>query len=114
MKKDVEKESILIDLLGNYPLIRVLNFLIENEGFDYTKREIAKHAKVSMNTLLSFWDNLIEAGIIVPTRKIGKSRLYKLNTDNRVVQILIEFDKKLGLLCLEEEAKRQGEVNGND
>jgi len=101
------ENSVFIEFFGDYPLIRVLDFLIENEGFDYTKREIAKHANVSWNTLETFWNKLVKAKVVVPTRKIGKSQLYKLNTENPVVQKLIELDKKLTLLALEEIEEKQ-------
>ena len=96
------EKSVFIEFFGDYPLIRVLDFLIENEGFDYTKKEIAKYSNVSWNTLETFWSKLVKAKVVVPTRKIGKSQLYTLNMKNPAVQKLIELDKKLTLLALEE------------
>jgi len=72
-----------------------LDFLVENEIFDYTKKEICEHANVSWNTLELFWDRMVKKGIVIPTRKIGKSQMFKLNLENPVVQKLMEIDEKL-------------------
>jgi len=95
------EKSLFVEFFGDYPIIRVLDFLVENEIFDYTKKEIAKNSEVSWNTLETFWDKLVEKEIILRTRKIGKSEMFKLNTENPVVQKLIELDKKLMMSSVE-------------
>lgn len=95
------EKSLFVEFFGDYPIIRVLDFLLENEIFDYTKKEIAENSQVSWNTLETFWDRLIEKGIVIKTRKIGKSEMYKLNTENPVVQKLIELDKRLMLASID-------------
>ncbi len=95
------EKSLFVEFFGEYPIIKVLDFLIENEIFDYSKREIAENSGVSWNTLETFWDKLEEKEIIVRTRKIGKSELFKLNMENPVVQKLIELDKKLMLTSID-------------
>ncbi|MFQ6073057.1 MAG: hypothetical protein ACE5KT_10215 [Methanosarcinales archaeon] len=45
------EKSLFVEFFGDYPLIRVFDFLLENEVFDYTKKEIAKYSGVSWNTL---------------------------------------------------------------
>ena len=42
-----------------------------------------------------FWDRMVKKGIVIPTRKIGKSQMFKLNLENPVVQKLMEIDEKL-------------------
>jgi len=91
----MEQKSVFIDFFGDYPIIKVLDFLIENEIFDYSKKDIAKYSEVSWNTLENFFDKMIKKEIIIRTRKVGKSEMYKLNLENPVVQKLIELDKKL-------------------
>ena len=43
----------------------------------------------------SFWDRIVKKRIIIPTRKIGKSQMFKLNLENPVVQKLMKIDEKL-------------------
>lgn len=90
-----KNNTLFIEFFGNYPIIRVLDFLIENDIFDYSKKDIAKNAKVSWNTLETFWKNIEGKGIVVYTRKVGKARMYKLNIENPIVTQLIELDNKL-------------------
>jgi len=88
---------LFVEFFGDYPFIRVLDFLLENEIFDYSKKEICKNTGVSWNTLETFWDKMEEKNIVVKTRKIGKSYLFRINLENPVVQKLIEVDEKLML-----------------
>ena len=90
-----EDKSLFVEFFGDYPIIRVLDFLIENDVFDYSKKDICRNADVSWNTLDGFWKQLEEKNIVDYTRKVGKARLYKLNTKNPIVKQLMELDNKL-------------------
>ena len=57
--------------------------------------EIAKNPGVSYSTLQTFWDKLERNKIVVKTRRIGKSDLYKFNTKNLAVKQLIKLDWNL-------------------
>ena len=91
----MEEESFFVKALGSSPLIKVLDFLIENRIFDYSKTDIAREAGISRATLDSFWDNLIKLELVKPTRTIGRAVLYKLNTGSNSVRKMIEFDLAL-------------------
>jgi len=88
-------KSLFVEFFGDYPFIRVLDFLLENEVFDYSKKEICGNTGVSWNTLETFWNKMEENKVVTKTRKIGKSYLFKINLENPVVQKLMELDKKL-------------------
>ena len=75
--------------------MKVLDFLITYQLFDYPLTEIAKNSGVSYSTLQTFWNNLERNNIVVKTRRVGKSDLYKLNTKNPAVQQLIKLDWNL-------------------
>ena len=80
---------------GRNPIIKVLDFLITFQLFDYSLTEIAKKSGVSYSTLQTFWDKLVRNKIVIKTRRIGKSDLYKLNTENPAVKQLIKLDWNL-------------------
>jgi DNA-binding IclR family transcriptional regulator len=90
-----EKQSIFIEVFGSNPIGKVLDFLITFQAFDYPLTEIAKNSRVSYSTLQTFWNKLVENKIVVKTRRIGKSDLYKLNVKNPAVQQLIKLDWSL-------------------
>ena len=91
----MNQETIFIEVFGNNPVMKVLNFLITFQAFDYPLTEIAKNAGVSYSTLQTFWNNLERNKIVIKTRRVGKSDLYKLNTSNPAVRQLVKLDWNL-------------------
>ena len=89
------EKSLLVEFLGDTPLIRVMDFLIENSIFDYTKTEIADNADISRASLYKIWPALEKYEIVKESRKIGNTTMYRLDKDNPVVQKLIELDLKI-------------------
>jgi DNA-binding transcriptional ArsR family regulator len=81
--------------MGNTPFIRVISFLLENRIFDYSKTDIAKNAEVGWSTLHGIWKKLEELDIVILTRRVGKSKMYKLNEENPIVRKMIEIDAKI-------------------
>ena len=77
---------------GDTPQLRVFDFLIGFHFFDYPITEIARESNVSYNSIKLFFPKLIESGIVVKTRKVGKSDYYKLNLNNSFVKNLIKLD----------------------
>lgn len=102
----MEEQSIFIRTLGDYPLIRVLNFLIYSRDFDYHITEIAKNAEVNFQTLKKLWPQLEQNGTIISTRTLGGITLYKINTANSIVKKLIELNN---FLCWEQLEKIEEE-----
>lgn len=88
----MENESVFLQVFGSNPIMKVLDFLISFQLFDYPLTEIAKNSRVSYSTLQTFWEKLEKNSIVIKTRRVGKSDLYKLNTKNTAVQQLIKLD----------------------
>jgi len=88
-------DSMFIEVFGDYPLIRVIDFFLEEYLFDYSKTQVAEFSEVSFNTLELFWNKLIKLEMIVKTRKVGNSQMYKLNLENPLIQKLMEIDRGL-------------------
>ena len=80
---------------GDTPQLRVLDFLIGFHFFDYPITQIAKEANVSYNSIKTFFPQFIKSGIVIKTRKIGKSDYFKLNMENNFVKNLIKLDWNL-------------------
>ncbi|MBS3091459.1 hypothetical protein J4217_03375 [Candidatus Pacearchaeota archaeon] len=88
-------DSVFVEVFGGSPIIKVLDFLITFASFDYPLTEIAKNSRISYSTLQIFWHKLEKNNIVVKTRRVGKSDLFKLNTNNPAVKELIKLDWKL-------------------
>ncbi len=80
-------------IFGETPATKMLDFLIDHAGYDYSKTEIAKHAGIGWTTINRHWGNLEDWNLVTPTRKIGRATLYKLNVENPIVSQLLEFDE---------------------
>jgi len=87
----MKETTIFREALGDSPVIRVLDFLIEGRGLDYSLTDIAKNANIGWTTLHRIWDNLLRLNIVIPTRKIGRAKLFKLNEENPAVEKLIKL-----------------------
>ncbi len=70
-----DEKSVLIEFFGDPPLIRVLDFLAENRGFDYSKTEISRGAGISWGSLYGLWDKIDRLGIVIPTRSFGTRKI---------------------------------------
>ena len=95
---------------GDTPQLRVLDFLIGFHFFDYPMTEIAKESNVSYNSLKAFFPYFIKSGIVVKTRRIGKSDYFKLNLENQFVNNLIKLDWSLTKRNVLSELKEKEEV----
>lgn len=89
------EESIFIKVLGDTPKIRILNYLIKYRGLDYSMSDITRNSNVGWATLCRLWGAFVNLKIVVPTREIGKAKLFKLNEENPAVTELIGVYKKL-------------------
>ena len=99
----MENKSLLTGLLGDSPTVRVLDYLLTERELDFSITDMAKNAGIGRATLYRIWGALIKNRLILPTRVIGKAKLFKLNKENPKVRKLIEIDD---MLILEELKKR--------
>ena len=87
----MKETTIFREALGDSPVIRVLDFLIEGRGLDYSLTDIAENANIGWTTLHRIWDKLVQFNMVVPTREIGRAKLFKLNEENPAVEKLIKL-----------------------
>ena len=91
----MEEHSLLLNLTGDLPMFRIIDFLLENKGMDFSKKDIIEGAGISRASLFNCWSQLERYGIVQVTRKFGKTRLFTLNSKNPVTQKIIELEKAL-------------------
>lgn len=68
---------------------------MDNFTHDFSLPQIAEGSNVAYITLIEILPKLLEQGIIMETRKIGKSRLFKIDLDNPITKALFAIDMKL-------------------
>jgi hypothetical protein len=91
----MKDETVFIEVFGENPIMKVLDFLMTYQLYDYPLTEIAKNSGVSYSTLQTFWERLEKNKLIIKTRRVGKSNLYKINTSNPAIKQLIKLDWNL-------------------
>jgi len=106
----MKETTIFREALGDSPVIRVLDFLIEGRGLDYSLTDIAENANIGWMTLHRIWDNLLRLNLVVPTREIGRAKLFKLNEENPAVEKLIRLYDTLLYLETEKYFTKKVEV----
>ena len=95
-------ESIFLEVMGNTPINRILNFLDFNDYYDFSLTDIAREARVGYATIQLFWKKLELHDIVRQTRRVGKAKMYKLNKENPVVR---NFQNMIHEICKQETEK---------
>lgn len=90
-----EPESSFILALGDYPLIKLINFFITFEDFDYSLSDISKNAEVSWATTCELVPKMIKKDLLIETRSVGRARMFKLNKNSPDVKALIQLFNKV-------------------
>lgn len=94
-------ETLLLKYLGPSPMLRIMDFFLDNPLSDYSKNEIAKNLAMSMVTFFKYWKELEKSGAVKVTRQIGRATMYRLDRENEVVKQLIKFDMALARTTME-------------
>ena len=82
----MKEESVLVECFGDHPIIRIIDFLLENRLFDFSKKQIAEGAGIGRVTLFKYWKKLERAEIVKVSGQFGKTKLYKLNEGSPIVK----------------------------
>src|SRR3989338_8563159 len=106
----MEPKSLFIEFMGDSPMIRVLDYLLTERELDFSITDMAENSRIGRATLYRIWDNLIKNSIIIHTRKIGKAKLFRLNTSNTKIKKLIEIYDMLILEELKAKSKKEENV----
>ncbi|MEK6834879.1 MAG: hypothetical protein AABX61_01300 [Nanoarchaeota archaeon] len=84
-------KSVFLEKFGDYPINRILDFLVVFNAFDYSIVDIAKNSGVGYSTLKILMKDLIKNKIVVQSRNVGKSKMFKLNNESIIVKRFIQF-----------------------
>ncbi len=88
-------ESLLIQLTGERPVFKIIDFLIENKGMDFSKKQIMEGAGISKATLFAYWPVLEKHNIVKVMRTFGKTKLYTINSSNPIIKKILELESTL-------------------
>ena len=87
----MENKSIFLQTFGESPLLKIMDFLVVNDDFDYSMKDIAELSGVGYATLKLLWSRLETNKIIIQTRTVGKAKMYKLDFNNPMMDSFKNF-----------------------
>ena len=102
----MKEDSLLLKLTSETPLFKIIDFLVDNKGLEFTKKEIISGSKISRATFFNYFKIIEDYGIVKVTRKFGKTKLYSLNSTNMIVKKILDLEKELISNALEKEKKK--------
>ena len=94
-------EGTLSTVISSRSVSQILDFFLDHKEFDYSPGEIAKKTGLSFRTIFRELPGLERQQLIFVSRKIGKTNMYKLNTDFRATEYLEKFVLEVSQLQLQ-------------
>jgi hypothetical protein len=104
--------GILENLFSSRAIAQILDFFFDHKEFDYPPSEIAKKTGLSFRTIFRELPSLERNQLIFNNRRIGKTNMYKLNTDFEAVALLERFVLEMSQLRPTKE--RTGQATSRD
>jgi hypothetical protein len=95
-------EGTLSTVISSRAVSQILDFFLDHKEFDYSPGEIAKKTGLSFRTIFRELPGLERQQLIFVSRKIGKTSMYKLNTDFRATEYLEKFALEISQLQLQD------------
>ncbi|ELZ96572.1 helix-turn-helix domain-containing protein [Haloferax sulfurifontis] len=93
------------DLLGDGSKPAILLGMLARRHEDLNKTDIAKAADVTRMTVDRNLGDLLDLGVIKPTRKAGNAQMYQFDADSHVGAALLELDRALMLTAVDDEQR---------
>lgn len=90
---------MMYQIFGDAPTIRILDWMIENQEYDHSMKEIAGGTKLSMIVVKRNFEPLIKHEVVKVNRVVGRDGMYVLDLQNRCTKSIIEFDRQIAKCC---------------
>jgi len=91
----MEEAGEFCKIIGDTPRNRVLEFFIEGREMDFGVGDVAREIGLNRLTTYSVMKDLVHNEFIIPSRKVGKGQLYRLNMKKLEVTMLIQLFNKV-------------------
>ena len=101
-----KNETLLLKYLGLSPVLRIIDFFLDNPLFDYSKNDIIKNLEMGRVTFFKYWAELEKSGAVKVTRRVGRATMYKLDRENEVVKHLVKLDMALAKRAMEKASEQ--------
>jgi predicted transcriptional regulator len=107
---DIENISPLEYLFVGNATGKLIEYIIKNKDFEFSLSDIRRGGDVSMKTINRDIPKLEELGMIMHTRVIGKSKMYKVNSESPIIRHFNKLMFELATVRNYYELKKQGYI----
>lgn len=97
-----EYSGVLSNVFSSRAVSQIMDFFLDHKEFDYSPGEIAKKTGLSFRTIFRELPHLEKNQLVYTSRKIGKTNMYRLNTDLQAVTFLEKFAFEMSQLHINE------------
>jgi DNA-binding transcriptional ArsR family regulator len=88
--------SVFLDKTADTPAFRILEYFLEARETDHAISDVIEATGLSRSTFYTAWPRVLANGFVKQSRVVGKTRLYRLATDNNYVKLYCElFDTSI-------------------
>ena len=88
---ELKGDGVLSNIFSSRAIAQILDFFLDHKEFDYSPAEVAQKSGLSFRTVFREIPNLEKNQLIYHSRKIGKTNMYRLNTDLHATLLLEKF-----------------------
>jgi hypothetical protein len=69
-------ETLLLKYPGPSPILRIIDFFLDNALSDYSKNEVVKNLATGGVTFFKYWKELEKSSAVKVTRRVGRATMY--------------------------------------
>ncbi len=106
-----EQEGVLTRIFQNGSTAKVIDFFLNHRDLDYSLAEVSDKAKISIQTASKEIGSLEKMGFLKNQRIIGKTTMYRWNSDAPELKLLQQFTLQIAQIpsfqSYPEKTKRQ-------
>jgi Fe2+ or Zn2+ uptake regulation protein len=111
--KKIKHYGEFCKFFGITPRNVILEFFLELRSLDFSASDVVKETHLNRATTYNTLNELVKEKLIISTRTIGKTQLYKLNMASSKVRNLINnFNNTLNIIIAEYEVRGTQEHQG--
>lgn len=85
-------DTVLTDVLGGNAKVKVLAALLGDADRDLNATEIARLAGIDRSTFYDHIDDLLAYDLVVETRTVGNSTMYRINRESAAAEDLAQLE----------------------
>lgn len=86
----MESIALIFKIYGNSPAIKIIDHLMNFPKNDFTQKEILDELGISKTTFYKYFGNLLDTQMVSINRRIGNSKLYRINLESQIIKSIKE------------------------